>query len=876
MKIATRQKSIVRRMQLFVAAAVLALSSLAVLVPQTALAAGEDFTVVANKTAAIGDMVPVTDLQITGTGDDALSLTLHASAGTLDFSAPPAASVNGEGTGTVVLEGTRSELNAALATLEYTATTVGAATIKADLGNNVGNVIWNDGPGGNGHAYIVVNQNMTWQNAAATAETYTFGGQQGYLATITDAVENNFVYNAINQQTGWIGANDIASEGAWYWQTGPEAGTQFWSGNYAGSPVGGQYSNWQSGVEPNNSAGNEDCGQFWTGGTWNDIPCNTPRPFVVEFGDGVSPLAPITTEFTVTVTAATQNIATCEQLTALGSSNAQDTINLTADIDCAGQTVEPLFEGATFTGVFEGGSHTIRNVTIDQPSSQRVGLLGAIDSATIQNLTLENFTITGDMYVGALAGYASDGVTISDVHVRDATVHGENGRVGGLIGEYELYGTTDISARIQRVSVVGGQVTSGDAGNIGGLIGEANVDSDGAGVEVSFLIQKTFTDIAVSSTTDSSSADAGGLIGDVSVYSWGDANWSNFAIYDTYTWGDVSVPLGENIGGLVGRAGIDADSENATANLTITRTYAKGNITGEVEVGGLIGQLSEVYLYGPTASATYEITNNFAMGKVTTSPDEEETHYRGGLIGRSETFDDEVIVTGNYYDAHRTGQTVCATAESSTDPIDCTAVNIGNSQPNYFLDNTTNAPLNTWDFATVWVKNTNVPPTFAPFSATDDNGDGIPDVQQNNVASFTSPVNGKRMVLQLSDTCDITNASAAAESDTTKDAGYIYEGGLISFDADCTGGSTEVVLYQYGVSADGIVARKFDPTRGYFTIDSAAISTVNINGKLAVKAVYTIIDDGALDLDKTPGKISDPVGLGQLVGAPRTGLGGRN
>ena len=39
---------------------------------------------------------------------------------------------------------------------------------------------------------------------------------------------------------------------------------------------------------------------------------------------------------------------------------------------------------------------------------------------------------------------------------------------------------------------------------------------------------------------------------------------------------------------------------------------------------------------------------------------------------------------------------------------------------------------------------------------------------------------------------------------------------------------------------------------------------------------YTIVDDGDLDIDKTPGVIVDPIGLGQLaVGAPNTGLGAR-
>ena len=54
-----------------------------------------------------------------------------------------------------------------------------------------------------------------------------------------------------------------------------------------GTPVG--YTNWNS-SEPNNSGGNEDCGQLNRfnennsnePGTWNDEPCNTGMPFICE------------------------------------------------------------------------------------------------------------------------------------------------------------------------------------------------------------------------------------------------------------------------------------------------------------------------------------------------------------------------------------------------------------------------------------------------------------------------------------------------------------------------------------------------------------------------------------------------------------------
>ena len=249
------------------------------------------FTNVSSKTVAEGTMLAITDLQVTGEGNETLDLTLKAAGGgTIDFTMVDGVTVTGRGTDYVMLAGARSDINDVLATMQYTAGSVGEVTITAELGNNVGDVLWNNGEGGNGHAYIVVSSSMTWHAAEAAAQTYKFGGQTGYLATITSAQENAFIYDnlPIANRTGWLGATDEAVEGTWRWQTGPEAGELL------------PYTNWSAG-EPNNQS-DEDCMQFVTGGQWNDISCGSTRRFVVEFGGATLP-QPTRGQFTVDVVA---------------------------------------------------------------------------------------------------------------------------------------------------------------------------------------------------------------------------------------------------------------------------------------------------------------------------------------------------------------------------------------------------------------------------------------------------------------------------------------------------------------------------------------------------------------------------------------------
>lgn len=625
-------------------AMVVAASSFMTLPISTVFATNENFDTTTGKTVSVGDALAITDLQVAGDGDDEIDLTLNATSGSITFDTEESA-VDGSGTSYVMLSGTRSEVNNTLATMQFSSDEIGQVTITAELGNNVGNVIWNDGEGGNGHAYIVINQTMTWTQAKAKAETYTFGGQQGYLATITDPIENDFVYEAIDEQTGWIGANDIASEGVWRWVTGPEAGTQFWSGNFSGTSVNDAYTNWDTG-EPNNSDGDEDCGQFWEDGHWNDIGCNTTRPFVVEFG-GNTPEElpqPVRTQFTIDVTAGVRNITTCEDLMVLAAHNVYDTITLMNDIDCADTDVAPMFEGDDFEGVFEGNGYTIRNFTYHTGSRWYIGLVNQAYNATFRNINIENFDITATGYVGALTSVANN-TTITNVHVKNAelttTNVSDNGRVGGLVG---MIGA---GTHIEDSSVEGGAINGNGLGSFGGLVGEAS----------NSVVERSFSNTNINSTYEDVNGwiEIGGLIGDINAYRGSSDDPAEMMVRDAYSWTTINAPSAKNVGGLIGSASTYDETHTSTAQLTITRTYASGSVDGGDRVGGLIGTLHNDPSYDEGAS--YTITHNFAMGELAAN----EGEYIGGLVGQNATTNAMVVSANNVYDQTRTGQAICST-----------------------------------------------------------------------------------------------------------------------------------------------------------------------------------------------------------------------
>ncbi len=248
----------------------------------------------------IGDdnQTATVDLPILLTGIEVLNavgvipVKLLVSNGTLEMTTTTGLTFTGPETGAeLYFSGDVEDVNAALATLLYTADSTGADTLEVSLVEE-GEVFFS----GNGHLYeyISVPGNINWNNAQIAAAGLERYGATGYLTTITSQEENDFVAARLGG-AGWMGASDAAVEDEWRWVTGPETGDLFWVGDQFGAVVPGEYENWNEN-EPNDSSSSEDCAQFLSGGLqsgeWNDLGCATSMlpGYVVEFGaDGDMP-----------------------------------------------------------------------------------------------------------------------------------------------------------------------------------------------------------------------------------------------------------------------------------------------------------------------------------------------------------------------------------------------------------------------------------------------------------------------------------------------------------------------------------------------------------------------------------------------------------
>lgn len=352
-----------------------------------------------------------------------------------------------------------------------------------------------------------------------------------------------------------------------------------------------------------------------------------------------------------------------------------------------GPRVAPT-DNRAFSGTFDGRGHAISGLTIHRPEAKVTGLFAILAGATVEDLMLRDLSITGDAWVGGLAGAVFELSTI-----RSSRVEGEvggNSVVGVLVGEIhrsEIHGSETAGSVTETPKEMPG-VSNGTGIYFGGLAGRSQfalIEGSSADVEIRDDIE------APGSSEDDFThfmKHSGGLVGDNRLgqirrsrasgdihvrgrVAGGLAGLNSGQIVASAATGDVWVS-NTSAGGLVGDNGMSTtrppDGPGAQRALaSVRRSYATGRATGAWRVGGLAGTNSSSRIVNSyaTGSVSYneaetgtigglvgsnrgEISRSFATGHVSSTTENEA---EGGLVGSNEGTTGNVDETGEGGDA---------------------------------------------------------------------------------------------------------------------------------------------------------------------------------------------------------------------------------
>lgn len=173
------------------------------------------------------------------------------------------------------------------------------------------------------------------------------------------------------------------------------------------------------------------------------------------------------------------------------------TVLLMNDIDLNGAPLLPIGNIKTsFQGVFDGQENTVSNFKI--LGTEGVGLFGVTHGA-IKNLSIEQVNVTGNHWVGGIAGYLSGDV--DNCHVSNAIISclptQENGvwddgdKVGGIAGYIDANGVEITNSTVSDAKIKGYRDIGGIAG--AALYGELT-DNSVDNLELSFVAEGEYED----------------------------------------------------------------------------------------------------------------------------------------------------------------------------------------------------------------------------------------------------------------------------------------------------------------------------------------------------------------------------------------------
>ena len=302
-------------------------------------------------------------------------------------------------------------------------------------------------------------------------------------------------------------------------------------------------------------------------------------------------------------------IYTREDLYAINS-NLSAYFKLMSDIDLQNIEWIPLASlGSPFTGQLDGNGYTIKNLTINQPSTRDVGFFVSIGTnAFLKNVKIDlgEKGITGMYHVGGLVGVAKKGSTILDCSVEgsgtinvNTIVEGPiiingNTAIGGLVG---IFNGTLVSKSSSSVNVI-----AKGTGVAGGLIGTTAYGAYNIGDD---NVRPTISECYSTGNVTNINGAAGGLIGE-SVDAF--YKYTNIVkISKCYSSGYISASTAY---GLAGLCRTDIDYSDVYGELYIDNCFSTSTLEG-----ANVYPISASYRTGNNIG-TYSILNSYFAGKM--------------------------------------------------------------------------------------------------------------------------------------------------------------------------------------------------------------------------------------------------------------------
>lgn len=254
----------------------------------------------------------------------------------------------------------------------------------------------------------------------------------------------------------------------------------------------------------------------------------------------------------------------------------------------SGKGWEPIGTSSTnFKGTFDGNGYAIKNLYINAPEQDYVGLFGYISNSTIQNFKLENTSITGSNYTGGIVGYATNCIV-------------QNCKFSGLIaGVNYVGGIVGLSHNTSTVSFGNVQGVVKGVDYVGGIVGYQKGYKDWKGSDTyNYIVYCN------NSAHINASSNVGGIVGYSESESFDYYNYNNhyydyeFAYVKECSNSGSVVATASNAGGIVGC------STGFYADTFVESCYNCGDIIASNYAGGLVGN---AYIYSTIVTKSYSI-----------------------------------------------------------------------------------------------------------------------------------------------------------------------------------------------------------------------------------------------------------------------------